>query len=1477
MEFFSLRNNDKKITPNNKDSLNTKELISKLDILFEEQLSKTFKDIMILQRNNFLNIIISEVKNFLDEQYGEEIYKNEKFINFFSSSCNNLEDKYNTYLDELSKAWEEYQLNKKSKNENSYFFSNFRKHCLNTDNYAMHNCSDGKYGYYIQVIKKTKKGTINPKKKSIQNCQIQYLICNRCKAVYFNNKFINYCKRCNINYLCSNLSYNEDPDLLLATLENPHCETLVNEKIKCNKCKDNSLYLNMKLNKLQCHNKSCTYNVIPYNIEWTCNICNKIFHSNVKVYNPIEIQEIKDIINTTLLLKKRAHPTKVSCCKNINVLTEDFFHKKECKGLLYFGEYNSKTIIVCDKCKAINFLFKFIWTCPKCGTRFKDRGSLTNEEKTKNFVSPNHGNKRKYNHKINILNENDNENHDENYKNNVKYNKEFRNSNNISRKNKETLSSILKRKSAKNINELENTNNTNNNNNSENVSNLNNSLTKNNNSKNEINNIDNKEINKNPKNKRKAGNSIEKSLSESKINKTFKKKNSILDKQMIGGNIEPIKEETETKLNSPSIQKLNISDAKIEKINMQDPLSIINSRKNKTRNVKNANNKENNYNQQINNNIIFNNYIKYVSISSNIKKKDDKENKDNKIFISYSKKLNEDDNNKNEEENTKNEDKNNIFSKRSYVGSCKHRTRIIINREKEKIFNNNNETNNNINDIKKEREKEIKKEFNKNGEIQNNTNYLSNIKTDEISNNIRNTNTHMISYYKTNKNDNTPTTVITSKYLFYKNKKGFLSQDNISDHNSSQDEDKSKNKYKRRNKNRENKENKENNTNNTNNENKENYEYKENKENTNFFSEKNISKCETIKKPQNNKDALFNIIKFKKNLGYQDNIENTKQNNDLEKTEKKTTIRYRSRYKNKVNNMELENELNKSRDEIPNCNKNKYENRTNITKNRDIIKERLKNLRENIFEGENIKEKKTVRSRKETLKIREREKFLQNEKEKEKEININGGVNLNLNEKKDNKNKYYAFESRQESYKTKENTISRYTKDSEISLDKNKHWGNRFSGEHYNIKRYKERNKNNNNYNEDKNNQEDNDNNIEYNTEVKAQYHTKKSRKDYMKIKSKNQENNTKENKNKEIKTEKKVYKTSKKNLIISSYNSNFKNKNVNKNDLNKFEINKNDLDINLDDEEDIPIFDKEIRKDKEKYNQLQRKLKLILVKSSLPKFNIDYYVIKNQVGIGSFGVIFQVYHIKTRCKFALKKIIAPDIPTLQQFEKEFELVHQNPHPNILDLIGVCIQCVDLTNFVFYVLMDLAEEDWDTAINNRNKLKKYYAEFELIAILKQLVSALYFLQKEKKIAHRDIKPENILIFKNDIYKIGDFGEAKESKSPKQLSTLRGTELYMSPLLYNGLHDNKEDVRHNPFKSDVFSLGYCFIYAASLNLNIIYKIRNVNSIISLKQILMKEFNGRYTEKFVDLILKMIAFNEDKRVDFIELERILREEF
>ena len=220
----------------------------------------------------------------------------------------------------------------------------------------------------------------------------------------------------------------------------------------------------------------------------------------------------------------------------------------------------------------------------------------------------------------------------------------------------------------------------------------------------------------------------------------------------------------------------------------------------------------------------------------------------------------------------------------------------------------------------------------------------------------------------------------------------------------------------------------------------------------------------------------------------------------------------------------------------------------------------------------------------------------------------------------------------------------------------------------------------------------------------------------------------------------------------------------------------------------DIPIENELFKKNSFLYENIQRKLKKILSKGRLPVFNIDNYTIGKQIGDGSFGTIFEVTNNKTKIKYALKKIVTSDINNLEKYQKEFEIVHQSTHPYILDIHGICFRCFDSTTFIIYVLMDLAEHDWEVEIYNRKtQNNNYYTESQLINILKQLSSALLFLQKDKQISHRDIKPENILVFKNGIYKLSDFGEAEnDAKIDDRQKTLRGTELYMSPLLHEGL-------------------------------------------------------------------------------------------
>ena len=212
-----------------------------------------------------------------------------------------------------------------------------------------------------------------------------------------------------------------------------------------------------------------------------------------------------------------------------------------------------------------------------------------------------------------------------------------------------------------------------------------------------------------------------------------------------------------------------------------------------------------------------------------------------------------------------------------------------------------------------------------------------------------------------------------------------------------------------------------------------------------------------------------------------------------------------------------------------------------------------------------------------------------------------------------------------------------------------------------------------------------------------------------------------------------------------------------------------------------------------------------------------------------------------------------------------------------MKIYGITICNLDAITFALYVLMEIALFDWDEEIKKHVNERKYYKEEELIIILKQLISALLFMQKNLKVAHRDIKPQNILIFPNNIYKIADFGEAKEIKISKQLNTLRGTELYMSPLLYNGLKKDKDDVTHNPYKSDVFSLGFCFMYAAALNFNIIYEVRDLSDMNKIENILIKYLNNKYSHKFIQVLVLMMETDENKRVDFISLNKYVKKNF
>ena len=289
--------------------------------------------------------------------------------------------------------------------------------------------------------------------------------------------------------------------------------------------------------------------------------------------------------------------------------------------------------------------------------------------------------------------------------------------------------------------------------------------------------------------------------------------------------------------------------------------------------------------------------------------------------------------------------------------------------------------------------------------------------------------------------------------------------------------------------------------------------------------------------------------------------------------------------------------------------------------------------------------------------------------------------------------------------------------------------------------------------------------------------------------------------------------------------------------------------------------------------------------KDMLKDFNVSDYKIIKQIGQGAFGQIFMVED-KQKNKYALKKLIASSEKDIKGLKQEYQILHDiqsnlnetQTKMNIVNIYGLSTKKLDPTTYAMYVLMELGNLDWEKEILERQKLKKYYSEKELMDILYVLICSLEKLQKEN-ISHRDIKPQNILVFKNDnntCYKLADFGEAKELLSgnrPTEKQTLRGTELYMSPILFYGLRSRKikKYIKHNPYKSDVFSLGLCLLFAATLCFESLYDIRELKNNISIKIIIEKYLKKRYSYKIISIISSMLDINETTRDDFVELKK------
>ena len=285
-----------------------------------------------------------------------------------------------------------------------------------------------------------------------------------------------------------------------------------------------------------------------------------------------------------------------------------------------------------------------------------------------------------------------------------------------------------------------------------------------------------------------------------------------------------------------------------------------------------------------------------------------------------------------------------------------------------------------------------------------------------------------------------------------------------------------------------------------------------------------------------------------------------------------------------------------------------------------------------------------------------------------------------------------------------------------------------------------------------------------------------------------------------------------------------------------------------------------------------------ILIKKLEPEndFNTKEFKIIKKLGEGTFGKIYAIKWLKTNDLYALKKMDLDEYD-VYVFQKKVRIIQNfiksTKHNGVIKLYGDKSIPIQNTNqFNYYVIMELAERDFEKEINSRRAANKYYTEEELLDIIIQLVKTLSLMQKNN-ITHRDVKPQNILLIKG-FYKLCDFGETKIITGVGPiLQSVRGSELYMSPILFYAYNKNVPSVLHNTYKSDVFSLGMCTLLAACLTARPLCDLREIKNMITIETIIINNLVNRYSKKMINLIIKMLEIDENLRMDFIQLEEYI----
>ena len=200
----------------------------------------------------------------------------------------------------------------------------------------------------------------------------------------------------------------------------------------------------------------------------------------------------------------------------------------------------------------------------------------------------------------------------------------------------------------------------------------------------------------------------------------------------------------------------------------------------------------------------------------------------------------------------------------------------------------------------------------------------------------------------------------------------------------------------------------------------------------------------------------------------------------------------------------------------------------------------------------------------------------------------------------------------------------------------------------------------------------------------------------------------------------------------------------------------------------------------------------------------ISSYEIVAKLGQGGMGVVYKGRQISLDRTVAIKvlsKALSDNQEFIKRFEREAKSIARIHHPNI-------VAVYDFGRFegTWFMVSEFVEgESLATMIGERIMLTVE----EVQPLVEQCLAALASVSA-MGVVHRDIKPDNIIVTRDGVAKLLDFGLAKDVSGSNDATDLTGSGLamgtpaYMSPEQCMG---RKLDGR-----SDIYALGVTAYYA-----------------------------------------------------------------